>query len=110
MPKLVSIHAESTGVTGGLRYVPFGRAQGGTRSHVSGKLLGPLVLAENDFFQRTGGGQGLQPVFCIVCQASIALCRSNRRWLIGTGERGGIQLKVRTSSHCAWTVAMEGLK
>ena len=60
--------------------------------------------------KRTGGGQRLQPVFCIVCQASIALCLSILRWVIGTGERGGIQLKVRTSTHWAWTVAMEGLK
>ena len=28
--------------------------------------------------QRTGGGQRLQPVFCIICKASIELCRSNR--------------------------------
>ena len=33
----------------------------------------------------TGGGQRLQPVFCIVCQASIALCRSIRRRVIGSG-------------------------
>ena len=39
--------------------------------------------------QRTGGGQRLQPVFCIVCQASIALCRSIRRRVIGSGGRGG---------------------
>ena len=37
----------------------------------------------------TGGGQRLQPVFCIVCQASIALCRSIRRRVIGSGGRGG---------------------
>ena len=36
------------------------------------------------------------PVFSIVLQASIALCLSIRRWVIGTGGRGGTQLKVRT--------------
>ncbi|QNI62499.1 hypothetical protein SynTAK9802_02220 [Synechococcus sp. TAK9802] len=30
-----------------------------------------------------------QPVFCIVCQASMALCRSIRRRVIGSGGRGG---------------------
>ena len=39
--------------------------------------------------QRTGGVQRLQPVFCIVCQASIALCRSIRLRVIGSGGRGG---------------------
>ena len=32
--------------------------------------------------------QRLQPVFCIVCQTSIALCRSIRRRVIGSG--GGV--------------------
>ena len=59
---------------------------------------------------RTGGRQRTHPVFSIVLQASIALCRSIRRWVIGSGDRGGIQLKVRTSTHCAWTVLIEGLK
>ena len=45
---------------------------------------------------RTGGRQRTHPVFSIVVQASIALCRSIRRWVIGTGGRGGTQLKVRT--------------
>ncbi len=51
--------------------------------------------------QRTGGGQRLQPVFCIVCQASIELCLSILRSVWGTGGRGGTQLKVRTSTHWA---------
>ncbi len=46
----------------------------------------------------------------MVLQASMAFCRSIRRWVIGTGWRGVIQWKVRTSSHWAWTVVMEGLK
>ena len=43
--------------------------------------------------QRKGGGQRLQPVFCIVCQASMALCRSIRRRVIGSV--GGRNVAVR---------------
>ena len=32
----------------------------------------------------------------MVFHASMALCRSIRRWVIGTGGRGGTQVKVRT--------------
>ena len=42
--------------------------------------------------QRTGGGQRRQPVLSIVFQASMALCRSIRRRVWGTGGLGGIQL------------------
>ena len=42
--------------------------------------------------QRTGGWHGRQPVFCMVFHASMALCRSIRRWVIGTGGLGGFQL------------------
>ena len=42
--------------------------------------------------QRTGGEQRRQPVFSIVFQASMALCRSIRRRDWGTGGLGGIQL------------------
>ena len=35
--------------------------------------------------QRTGGWHGRQPVFFMVFHASMALCRSIRRWVIGTG-------------------------
>ena len=42
--------------------------------------------------QRTGGGQRRQPVLSIVFQASMALCRSIRRQVWGTGGLGGIQL------------------
>ena len=41
--------------------------------------------------QRTGGEQRRQPVLSIEFQASIALCRSIRRRVWGTGGRGGIQ-------------------
>ena len=50
-------------------------------------------------------GQRLQPVFCIVCQASMALCRSMCRRVIGSGW---IWRNVSCMScrwlHCAWTV------
>ena len=49
--------------------------------------------------QRTGGVQRLQPVFCIVCQASIALCRSIRLRVIGSGGRGGTWLYVLMATH-----------
>ena len=42
--------------------------------------------------QRTGGWHGRQPVFFMVFHASMALCRSIRRWVIGTGGLGGFQL------------------
>ena len=49
--------------------------------------------------QRTGGGQRLQPVFCIVCQAATALCRRIRRRVIGSGVRDGTELDVRTQNN-----------
>ena len=42
--------------------------------------------------QRTGGWHGRQPVFFMVFHASMALCQSIRRWVIGTGGLGGFQL------------------
>ena len=42
--------------------------------------------------QRTGGWHGRQPVFFMVFQASIALCRSIRRRVSGTGGLGGTQV------------------
>ena len=72
MPKLVSIHAESTGVTGLFEFRSVLEGSGRDADPCQRQLLGPSVLARNDCFQRTGGGQRLQPVFCIVCQASIA--------------------------------------
>ena len=59
------------------------------------------ALFRRQFFanHRTGGGQRLQPAFCIVCQASIALCLSIRLRVIGTGGRVGTQLEVRTQNN-----------
>ena len=48
---------------------------------------------------RTGGRHRTQPVRCIVCHASTALWRSIRRWVIGTGGRGGAQLEERTQNN-----------
>ena len=42
--------------------------------------------------QRTGGWHGRQPVFFMVFHASMALCRSIRRRVSGTGGLGGTQL------------------
>ena len=89
MPKLVSIHAESTGVTGLFEFRSVLEGSGRDADPCQRQLLGPFVLARNDCFQRTGGGQRLQPVLHIVSQASMALCRSNRRRVIGSGGRGG---------------------
>ena len=72
MPSLVSIYAELTGVTGLFEVRPVLEGSGRDADPFQRQLLGPSVLARNDCFQRTGGGQRLQPVFCIVCQASIA--------------------------------------
>ena len=44
---------------------------GHSRSGIDG-LRPHLIRAQ------AGGGQRLQPVLCILCQASVALCRSNR--------------------------------
>ena len=43
-------------------------------SHGSQCVIDPISPTTD---QRTGGGQRLQPVFCIVCEASIALCHSS---------------------------------
>ena len=61
-------------------------------------------------FHLTGGEHRSQPFRSILSQAAMALWRSIRRWVIGSGDRGGTQLKVRTSTYWAWTVAIEGLK
>ena len=57
------------------------KAWGHSRSGIEGLRL--------DLISALAGGQRLQPVFCIACQASIALCHSNRRRVIGSGGRGG---------------------
>ena len=90
-PRLVSIHAESTGVTRLSEVRPVLEGSGRDADPCQRQLLGPSVITKMIGPQRTGGGQRLQPVFCIVCQASTALCRSIRRRVIGSGGRGGTQ-------------------
>ena len=58
--------------------------------------VGPAVAPGSDRAthpenQRRGGEQRRQPVFSIVFQASMALCRSILRRLCGTGGCGGVQ-------------------
>ena len=67
------------------------KAWGHSRSGIEG-LRPHLISAQ-------AGGQRLQPLFRIVSQASIALCRSIRRRVIGTGGRVGSQLEVRTQNN-----------
>ena len=79
MPRLVSIHAESTGVTGVFEVRPVLEGSGRDADPCQRQLMGPFVMTKMIGHQRTGGGQRLQPVFCIVPQASMALCLSIRR-------------------------------
>ena len=60
------------------RCVPFWRAPGGTRTHVSGNCWVRLSWRKTIAIQRTSGEQRLQTVFRIVYQASTAMRRINR--------------------------------
>ena len=57
----------------------FLRAPGRDADPCQRQLMVPFVITKMIGPQRTGGGQRLQPVFCIVPQASMALCLSIRR-------------------------------
>ena len=92
-PMLVSIHAESTGVTRVIEVRPVLEGSGRDADPCQRQLLGPSVITKMIGPQRTGGGQRLQPVFRIVSQASMALCRSKRRRVIGSG--GGAELSLK---------------
>ena len=70
--RLVSIHSESIGVTGVFEVRPVLEGSGRDADPSQRQLLGPSVITKMIGPQRIGGGQRLQPVFCIVCQASIA--------------------------------------
>ena len=50
-----------------------------------------------------------QPVFNIVCQASIALCLSILRRVWSMSGPGGIQQYVSTATHSAWADGMSAL-
>ena len=56
-PRLVSIHAESTGVTGVFEVGPVLEGSGQDADPCQRQLLGPSVLAKMIATQRTGGGQ-----------------------------------------------------
>ena len=90
---LVSIHAESTGVTRVIDVRPVLEGSGRDADPCQRQLLGPSVITKMIGPQRTGGGQRLQPVFRIVSQASMALCRSKRRRVIGSG--GGAEPSLK---------------
>ena len=81
--RLVSIHSESIGVTGVFEVRPVLEGSGRDADPSQRQLLGPSVVTKMIGPQRTGGGQRLQPVFCIACQASMALCLQQvTTWLI----------------------------
>jgi len=81
--RLVSIHSESIGVTGVFEVRPVLEGSGRDADPSQRQLLGPSVITKMIGPQRTGGGQRLQPVFCIACQASMALCLQQvTTWLI----------------------------
>ena len=81
--RLVSIHSESIGVTGVFEVRPVLEGSGRDADPSQRQLLGPSAITKMIGPQRTGGGQRLQPVFCIACQASMALCLQQvTTWLI----------------------------
>ena len=65
MPRLVSIHAESTGVTGVFEVRPVLEGSGRDADPCQRQLLGPSVLAKMIATQRTGGGVAacIRPTF-----------------------------------------------
>ena len=81
--RLVSIQPESIGVTGVFEVRPVLEGSGRDADPSQRQLLGPSVVTKMIGPQRTGGGQRLQPIFCIACQASMALCLQQvTTWLI----------------------------
>ena len=68
MPRLVSIHAESTGVTGVFEVRPVLEGSGRDADPCQRQLLGPSVLAKMIATQRTGGGSSMhQAHFLLNC-------------------------------------------
>ena len=94
IPRLVSINAESTGVTGVFEGRPVLEGSGRDADPCQRQLLGPSVLAKNDCSSAHRRGASPLPVFCIVCQAS-ALCRSIRLRVIGSDRQSG-HLKINS--------------
>ena len=87
------MHAESTGVTRVFEIRPVLEGSGRDADPCQRQQLGPSDITKMIALQLTGGEQRLQPVFCIVCQALIALCRSIRRRVIGSDGRSESSLK-----------------
>ena len=54
---------------------------------------------EDSLTTALAAGSASNDAFCIVFQASIALCLSIRLRVIGTGGRVGTQLEVRTQNN-----------
>ena len=104
-PRLVSIHAESTGVTRVFEVRPVLEGSGRDADPSQRQLLGPSVITKMIGPQRTGGRQRLQPVFCIVCQASMALYRRIRRRVTGSGGYGGNAQQVSAADAATAAIA-----
>ena len=79
MPKLVSIHAESTGVTGLSEVCPVLEGSGRDADPCQRQLLGPSVLAKMIALQRTGGGVGTE--LEVRTQNNI-LCNRNKEFKV----------------------------
>ena len=84
-PTHVSILAASIAITVVFKVRPVLEGSGRDADPCQRQLLGPPVITKMIALHRTGGGQRLQPVFCIVSQASTALWRSNRPRVTGSG-------------------------
>ena len=61
------------------------------RKEINVELAGnPRTRSSEELEVTQDGGQRLQPLFCIVYQALMELCRSKRLRVIGLSGRGGM--------------------
>ena len=79
MPRLVSIHAESTGVTGVFEVRPVLEGSGRDADPCQRQLLGPSVLAKMIALQRTVGGVGTE---LEVRTQNNTLCNRSKEFLL----------------------------
>jgi len=80
IPRLVSIHAESTGVTGVFEVRPVLEGSGRDADPCQRQLLGPSVLAKTIALQRTGGGSLHQAHFLLNCFRAVrSICQPDQR-------------------------------
>ena len=84
--RLVSIHSESTGVTGVFEVRPVLEGSGRDADPCQRQLLGPSVITKIIGPQRTGGGQRLQPVFPI--DPACAATPTSVQALVDSGSDG----------------------